>query len=86
MRDSLTETRLQVIALARASSDDGLDREAVATLLDAIDHREGLIVAARFLFSACKDLASYMDCSAEQILSGITDAVIEASANPSGSP
>jgi hypothetical protein len=80
--DQLTETKLQVVALARASSDEHLDLEAASTLLDAIDHRQGLIVAARFLHACCRDLARHMDCTTEQILNSITDAVIEAAANP----
>jgi hypothetical protein len=76
----IVEARPLIIALARCTTDESL--EGASALLDAIDHREGSMIAAKLISELCCDIAVHQGRSGQAVLDGITVATIEAAANP----
>jgi hypothetical protein len=74
----ISQAQLQIVALARHVSGAGIDRGAARILLDDMDTRLACIVAARLINALCRDLANHLDCTASDLLDGITRTAIEA--------
>jgi hypothetical protein len=76
----ISQAQLQVVALARCVSDNGIDISAANALLDDMDSRLCLIVSARLLHACCRDLAHFVDCDVGDLLYEMTRVAVEAGA------
>jgi len=76
----ISEAQLQLIALARNVSDDGINHASASVILDGMDTRLVCIVAARLVNALCRDLARHEDCTPDALLDAIMRVAVEAGA------